>query len=50
MESELEQLEKQAVLEIGTAESLDELKAARSKYVGRKGSITAILRQEGSMP
>ena len=50
MESELEQLEKQAVLEIGTAESLDELKAARSKYVGRKGSITAILRQVGSMP
>ena len=50
MKAELEQLEKQAVLEIGVAESLDELKAARAKYVGRKGSITAILRQVGSLP
>ena len=49
MKSELEQLERQAVLEIGTAESLDRLRAVRAKYVGRKGSITAILRQVGSL-
>jgi phenylalanyl-tRNA synthetase alpha chain len=50
MKSELEQLEKQAILEIGTAESPDKLRAIRAKYVGRKGSITAILRQLGSLP
>jgi phenylalanyl-tRNA synthetase alpha chain len=50
MKAKLEQLEKSALGEIGGVGSADELAAVRAKYVGRKGSITAILRQISSLP
>ncbi len=50
MKEKLQQLAKDALGEIGAATSADQLNAVRAKYVGRKGAITAILRQISSLP
>jgi len=50
MQPELGRLEKQALSEISCADSADKLNAIRAKYVGRKGSVTAILRQISDLP
>lgn len=44
MISELQKLEKDALAELETAETEDQISAIRTKYVGRKGLLTALLR------
>lgn len=48
--STLEELEGRAAGEVAGAADLEELEAARIRYLGRKGEITEILRSIGRMP
>lgn len=50
MEKDLEKLEKEALEAIEKAKSLEDLKALEIKYLGRKGQLTAILRQVKDLP
>jgi phenylalanyl-tRNA synthetase alpha chain len=47
---EVDELQKQALAEIGQAQSADELEQLRVKYLGRKGSLTLILRGLKDLP
>ena len=49
MEQKLEQIKTQALASIETVETKAELESARVKYLGKKGEITAILKQMGSL-
>lgn len=44
MISELQTLEKDALAELETAETEEQISAIRTKYIGRKGRLTALLR------
>ncbi|MDH7603095.1 MAG: phenylalanine--tRNA ligase subunit alpha [Armatimonadota bacterium] len=46
----LECLRKQALEDIGRAESLAELDVVETRYLGRKGEVTQLLRTIGSLP
>ncbi|HPL63351.1 MAG TPA: phenylalanine--tRNA ligase subunit alpha [Syntrophales bacterium] len=48
MKGRLEELRRQAEAELSAARSRDELSAIRTKYLGRKGLLTAVLRGLGS--
>lgn len=50
MERELKELREQALADILRAERLDEAQDLRIKYLGKKGSLTGVLRGLGSMP
>lgn len=49
MKTALEELQKQAEAELDSAKSKDELLTIRTKYLGRKGLLTSILRGLGSV-
>lgn len=49
MKDQLEALEREALDSIAQAATLEELEAARVKYLGRKGALTEILRGLGSV-
>lgn len=49
MEKELRELRRAAVAELTAAANLDELGEIRVKYLGKKGSLTAILRGVGGL-
>lgn len=49
MKAALEELQKQAEAELDSAKSKDELLSIRTKYLGRKGMLTSILRGLGSV-
>ena len=49
MKEKLEKILDQALTEIGTADAKDTLEAARIKYLGKKGELTAILRGMGQL-
>ncbi len=50
MKEELEKLYKQARKEISEAEDAQQLESARIKYLGRKGSLTSLLRSTKDLP
>ena len=50
MLKELEDLKAKAVSELGSIDNLEELEKWRVRYLGRKGSLTAILRGLGELP
>lgn len=50
MRSELEAIKENAGREISSASTLDTLKQLQVKYLGRKGSLTQILRGMGKLP
>lgn len=50
MKDELLMLKQQALAELATAKSPDELKNLRVKYLGKKGPMTEILRGMGALP
>ena len=50
MQAELERLREAAAAEIAAAESADALEAIRVRYLGRKGSLNAVLRGLGQLP
>ena len=50
MKEELLTLKQQALAELATAKSPDELKNLRVKYLGKKGPMTEILRGMGALP
>jgi phenylalanyl-tRNA synthetase alpha chain len=50
MQAELERTEKEALEAIQGASDLEEIKALRSRYLGRKGVVTALLRKIPSLP
>ncbi|MBN2255878.1 MAG: phenylalanine--tRNA ligase subunit alpha, partial [Deltaproteobacteria bacterium] len=50
MKEALEQLRKKAQDELSAANSRDEILALRTKYLGRKGELTQILRQVKDIP
>ena len=49
MKEKLEKILAQALAEIGAADAKDALEAARIKYLGKKGELTAILRGMGQL-
>ena len=49
MKEKLEKILDQALTEIGAADAKDALEAARIKYLGKKGELTAILRGMGQL-
>ena len=49
MKEKLEKILDQALTEIGVADAKDALEAARIKYLGKKGELTAILRGMGQL-
>ncbi len=49
MKEKLEKILDQALAEIGAADAKDTLEAARIKYLGKKGELTAILRGMGQL-
>ena len=49
MREKLEQILVKALNEIGAADTKDSLEAARVKYLGKKGELTAILRGMGQL-
>ena len=49
MEQQLKELRESAVIELAKADSLDMLNDLRVKYVGKKGSLTSILRGMGAL-
>ena len=49
MERKIEELEKQAFSELNEARTLEELKSARVRYLGKKGGLTAMLRTLGTL-
>jgi len=50
LQEELERLREAAAAEIAAAESADALEAIRVRYLGRKGSLNAVLRGLGQLP
>lgn len=50
MNSAIKQLVTEAVARVSAAVTLDELAQIRLEYVGRKGSVTAALKEVGSLP
>jgi phenylalanyl-tRNA synthetase alpha chain len=50
MKAELTRLKSQAIDELAAANTEDQLDEIRVKYLGRKGLLTAILRQMGGLP
>lgn len=50
MKTKLEQLRREAVEEIKAAQDSGKLNEIRIKFLGKKGSLTAILREMGSLP
>jgi phenylalanyl-tRNA synthetase alpha chain len=50
MKSQLDGLKRNAEAELEKAQSRDELSAIRTKYLGRKGLLTAVLRDLGKIP
>jgi phenylalanyl-tRNA synthetase alpha chain len=50
MISELQQLEKNALAELETASTEDHFLAVRTKYIGRKGLLTGLLRNIAQVP
>jgi phenylalanyl-tRNA synthetase alpha chain len=50
LQAELERLREAAAAEIAAAESVDALEAIRVRYLGRKGSLNAVLRGLGQLP
>jgi phenylalanyl-tRNA synthetase alpha chain len=50
MQAELKRTEKEALEAIERASDLEEIKALRSRYLGRKGVVTALLRKIPSLP
>ena len=50
MLNELEQLKAKAIAELNSIDQLGELEAWRIHYLGRKGSLTSILRGLGALP
>ena len=50
MREALEQLQRNAETELKAARSQEDLLALRVKYLGRKGSLTQVLRQLGNVP
>jgi phenylalanyl-tRNA synthetase alpha chain len=50
MKSQLDDLRKNAEAELEKAQNRDELSAIRTKYLGRKGLLTSILRDLGKIP
>ncbi len=50
VQQELEELEARALEEIADAGSLEELDDVRVRYLGKKGSLTGVLRGLGSLP
>lgn len=49
MRERLEALKEEAALVIGGAQSLDELRETKVKYLGKKGELTGVLRGMGSL-
>ncbi len=49
MKTQLEQIKSQAISELETAPDLAALDAVRVKYLGKKGELTAILKQMGGL-
>lgn len=49
MKAQLEAIEKQAFAELESAQDLKALDAVRVKYLGKKGELTAILKQMGKL-
>lgn len=49
MEQQLKELRENAVIELAKADSLDMLNDLRVKYLGKKGSLTSILRGMGAL-
>jgi hypothetical protein len=49
MEQQLKELRESAVIELAKADSLDMLNDLRVKYLGKKGSLTSILRGMGAL-
>jgi phenylalanyl-tRNA synthetase alpha chain len=50
MISELQELEKSALAELETAKTEDQFLAVRTKYIGRKGLLTGLLRNIAQVP
>ncbi len=50
MREALEQLQRNAEAELTAAKSQEDLLALRTRYLGRKGSLTQVLRQLGNVP
>ena len=50
MKEELESLQKEAVISISQASTEKEISEIRVKYLGKKGSITQILKSLGTLP
>ncbi|MBP1721287.1 MAG: phenylalanyl-tRNA synthetase alpha chain, partial [Deltaproteobacteria bacterium] len=50
MREALEQLQRNAEAEMNAAKSQEDLLTLRTKYLGRKGSLTQVLRQLGNVP
>ncbi len=50
MIDELQKLKEQALAELHTVDRVEELEPWRIKYLGKKGALTAILRQLGTLP
>ncbi len=50
MQAELAGLREAATIEIAAAESADDLETIRVRYLGRKGSLNAVLRGLGQLP
>ena len=49
MEQQLKELRESAVVELAKADSLEMLNDLRVKYLGKKGSLTSILRGMGAL-
>ena len=50
MFEDLAQLREEALSAIGRPESLDDLEKVRIQYLGRKGSLTSVLRGLSNLP
>lgn len=50
MKAQLDELKRNAEIELEKARSRDELSAIRTKYLGRKGLLTSVLRDLGKIP
>jgi phenylalanyl-tRNA synthetase alpha chain len=50
MKGDLERLEAQGLAELGAAAEETQVQAVRTKYLGRKGLVTQVLREMGKLP
>src|SRR5699024_5210124 len=50
MKEQLQTLEKEAIAKVQETDNLKDLQAHQVKYLGRKGSITEVLRGMGKLP